>query len=186
MERCLEREIKGGEQLPSPFSEDPTASHNSTTSNRKRRAQSPYLDYQPSHERTKYNGTNTSLQNENSSNQHKVTSSPKPSKVFVEERVTRKRQAESDYEGNRKRHRRQFSEEEHGSVASWLESLPASTQEFKEMSQPPNKRSRTQSQSGSNEIPSSDTETDTTVSREKMYATYEDPRYESVLASKNS
>src|SRR3954447_12308641 len=104
MQQCIEIEIKAGEQLPLPFSEDPT------------KAQSPYLYYQPSQKRAKYNGTNISLQNESSGNQPKFTSSP--SKIFVEERVTRKRQAESDYEGNRKRHRRQFSEEEHGSVAS--------------------------------------------------------------------
>src|SRR5256714_414314 len=133
--------------------------------------------------RAKSGTVNTSLQN--SSNQQEVTSVLQTGKTFDKERLTRKRPAESDYEDNRKRRRRQFSEEIPASVASWLDSLPASSQEFEDMSQSPSKRPRSQSENSERDF-LSDNETDSTVSRSKKYSTYDDPRYQTVLESKNS
>src|SRR5271170_4300047 len=175
------------EQLPSPLSikrssfEDQTASHSSPTGNRKRKAQSLCLDCQPreltwkrsrplsdyaehsyenlTHKRAKCTRANTSLQDKNSG------------KVFVEERVTRKQQDESG--GNRNRHQRQFSMKVPGPVASWLESLPASSQEFEDMSQPlPQKRTRSQSSSSERSL-QSDTGNESTTSK---YSIYQDSR----------
>jgi hypothetical protein len=171
-------ETKTGEQLPSPLS-----TKRSSFEDRKRKTQSLCLDYQPKEspqKRARLLNDHTSLQNGNTGNQHKVTSLPKPGK----ERVTRKRQAESDLEGNRKRRQRQLSEEVPGSVASWLERLPASSQEFEDMSRTPSKRARSRSES--NERSSSDAETESTLSRNRKYSIYQDPRYQTILESKGS
>src|SRR5271155_1179652 len=152
------------EQLPSPLSiEDP-----SPTRNRKRsRSLGDYEN--PTHKRAKCKKTNTSLQDKNSD------------KAFVEERGTQKQQDKSG--GNEKSHQRQSSTKVPRSVASWLESLPASSQEFADMSQPlPQKRAR--SQSGSSE--KSDTENESNTSRGAKHSIYQDARYETMLESKNS
>jgi hypothetical protein len=177
-------EFGRGKQLPSPLSikrssfEDPTISHHSPTSNRKRsRSLSDYaeLSYENlTHKRAKCRGTNTSLQDKNSG------------KIFVEERVsvTRKQQDESG--GNRKRHQRQFSAKVPGSVASWLESLPASSQELEDMSQPlPQKRARSQSSSSERSL-HSDTGNESTTSRGAKHSIYQDARYPTILESKSS
>jgi hypothetical protein len=182
------------EQLPSPLPikrlnfEDLSASHNSSSGIRKRKVQSLCLNCPPSepprkllrslgeyskrshesiiHKRVECEGTNTTLQkNENSGEQQ---SSPKSVETFleVEERVTRKRQAEFSDQGNKKRRRRLHSEEVPGSLTDWFESLPASTQEFEDMSQPPIKRTR--SQSGERSSLWSDNESDHRLSKPEV------------------
>ena len=51
------------------------------------------------------------------------------------------------------------------------------------MSRSPSKRARSEN---SERDVQSDSETDTTVSRSKKYSIYDDPRYETVLANKDS
>ncbi|KIW58786.1 hypothetical protein PV05_03283 [Exophiala xenobiotica] len=113
-----------------------------------------------------------------------ITSIPQPDQTFDEEHIPRKRPAESTGEDSRKRRRSQVSEIPR-SVATWLESLPTSSQEFEDMSQTQSKRPRSPSESSERNL-QSDSETDTTVSRSRKYSTYENSRYDAVLESKNS
>jgi hypothetical protein len=107
---------------------------------------SDHIDYSLeeilSRKRTKRSIANTSLRNENSSNQQEVTLVPQPGRTYVKEYLTRKRLIESDREESRKRHRSHFSEELPTSISSWVEHLPASPKEFENMNRLPSKRPR--------------------------------------------
>ncbi|KAK5069418.1 hypothetical protein LTR51_008668 [Lithohypha guttulata] len=72
------------------------------------------------------------------------------------------------------------------SIADWVSSLPDSPQQFERMAKAPStKRPRSGSDASEASLPS-DTESESTISRETKNSIYKNPRYPTVMASKGS
>lgn len=86
----------------------------------------------------------------------------------------------------RKKHGTPLSQSAPGSITDWVSSLPDSPQKFERMAKAPStKRPRSGSDASEMSLPS-DTETESTVSRETKNSIYKNPRYPTVMASKGS
>ncbi|KAK5069076.1 hypothetical protein LTR70_010755 [Exophiala xenobiotica] len=86
----------------------------------------------------------------------------------------------------RKKHNTQLSQSAPASITDWVSSLPNSHHEFETMAKAPStKRPRSASDASEVSLPS-DTEVESTLSRETKNSIYKNPRYPTVMASKGS